>query len=177
MATRGAGIARLRLVSRSDTRGWLEMGGLLFPCAIGRNGLTALKREGDGGTPQGVLALRKLMYRADRVRRPQTSQPTQAIRPANGWCDAASDRNYNRAVTRPYPASSEALWREDRLYDVVGMLDWNVAPRSQGRGSCIFLHVAQADFSPTEGCIALALPELMRVLEGPTPLIGIDTRP
>ena len=177
MTSEGAGIARLRLVSRSATRGWLDLGGLLLPCAIGRSGLTAIKREGDGGTPMGVLALRVVLYRADQVRRPRTPHPARAIRPDDGWCDAAGDRNYNRPVVRPYPASSEELWRPDRLYDVVGVLDYNIAPRARGRGSCIFLHVARPDFAPTEGCIALRSPDLLRLLEGPMPLMGIDTRP
>lgn len=177
MASKGVGIARLRLVSGSATRGWLDLGGRLLPCAIGRSGLRAIKREGDGGTPMGVLALREVLYRADQVRQPRTPHPRRAIHPDDGWCDAAGDRNYNRLVVRPYPASSEELWRNDPLYDVVGVLNYNIVPRKRGRGSCIFLHVARPDFPPTEGCIALALNDLMRVLEGPTPLMSIDTRP
>ncbi len=169
------GVARLLTTSLSDRRGWLQFGHLSLPCAIGRSGLRALKREGDGGTPIGVFAVRELLYRPDQVRRPHTPHPTRAIHPSDGWCDAADDRNYNRPVTRPYRASTEAIWREDHLYDVVGVLDYNIAPRSLGRGSCIFLHVARADFSPTEGCIALALPDLMQLLEGPMPLMAIDT--
>ncbi len=176
--TRGRnGIARLRLANPADTRGWLELGVLRLPCAIGRSGLRAMKREGDGGTPIGVFALRELLYRADQLRRPRTPLPTHAIRPDDGWCDGRGDRNYNRPVTRPYPASSEELWRADRLYDVVGVMDYNIAPRAQGRGSCIFLHVARPDYTPTEGCIALALADLLHLLEAPTPLLGIDTRP
>ena len=41
----------------------------------------------------------------------------------------------------------------------------------KGRGSAIFLHVARPDFAPTEGCVALALPDLLRLLaEGLTAL-------
>jgi L,D-peptidoglycan transpeptidase YkuD (ErfK/YbiS/YcfS/YnhG family) len=170
------GIGRLRLANLRDTKGWLELGALRFPCAIGRSGLVARKREGDGGTPMGLLAVRELFYRADQVRRPQSPLPVHAIGPEDGWCDGAGDRNYNRPVPRPYPASSEAMWRQDRLYDVVGVLDWNIFPRAQSRGSCIFLHVAREDMAPTEGCIALRLEDLMKVLEGPMPLRAIDTR-
>jgi L,D-peptidoglycan transpeptidase YkuD (ErfK/YbiS/YcfS/YnhG family) len=170
------GIARLQSLSPAATSGWLLHGNLRLRCAIGRSGLRALKREGDGGTPIGLFALREVLYRADRLQRPRTPLPTDAIRPADGWCDARGDRNYNRPVTRTYPASSEELWRADRLYDVVGVLDYNIAPRVQGRGSCIFLHVARDNYAPTEGCIALALEDLLRLLEAPTPLLGIDTR-
>ena len=58
----------------------------------------------------------------------------------------------------------EELWRTDGLYDVVGVLGWNDAPVVRGRGSAIFLHVARPDYAPTEGCIALSLADLRRVL-------------
>jgi len=56
------------------------------------------------------------------------------------------------------------LWRQDSLYDVVGVLGWNDMPPERGRGSAIFLHVARADYAPTDGCIALALGDLRHVL-------------
>ena len=91
--------------------------------------------------------------------------PARAIRNCDGWCDAPTDRNYNRPVRLPYPASAERLWREDELYDVVVVLGHNDCPRTKGRGSAIFMHVAKPGYAPTEGCIALALPHLLRLLE------------
>lgn len=90
--------------------------------------------------------------------------PLRQLRPTDGWCDAPQDRNYNRRVVRPYPASAERLWREDGLYDVVVVLGCNDVPRVRGRGSAIFLHVARPGYAPTEGCVAIALPDLVRVL-------------
>jgi L,D-peptidoglycan transpeptidase YkuD (ErfK/YbiS/YcfS/YnhG family) len=84
--------------------------------------------------------------------------------PADGWCDAATDRNYNRRVRHPYTASAETMWRTDTLYDTVVVLDCNRRPRIRGRGSAIFMHVARPGFLPTEGCIALRRPDLLRVL-------------
>ena len=89
----------------------------------------------------------------------------RAIRPRDGWCDAPADRNYNRPVRHPYPASAERLWRADGLYDVVVVLGYNDRPRVRGRGSAIFMHVARPGYAPTEGCIALARPHLLRVLD------------
>ena len=71
---------------------------------------------------------------------------------------------YNRMINLPYSARHEALWRADALYDIVGVLGWNDAPVRRGAGSAIFLHVATADYAPTEGCVALALADLRRVL-------------
>ncbi len=84
--------------------------------------------------------------------------------PNDGWCDDPGDRRYNTAVRLPCDARHEALWRDDGVYDVIGILGWNDTPVVRGRGSAIFLHVARPDFAPTEGCIALALPDLRAAL-------------
>ena len=81
-----------------------------------------------------------MFYRPDRVRRPQTRLKVRPLRPRDGWCDAPGDRNYNRAVALPYPASAESLWRADRLYDVVVVLGYNDRPAFRAaavRSSCI----------------------------------------
>lgn len=93
-----------------------------------------------------------------------TALPKRPIRPDDGWCDAPVDRNYNRRVRLPYPASTERLSRDDALYDLVVVLDYNMRPRRRGAGSAIFMHVARSGWLPTEGCIALAEPDLRRVL-------------
>jgi L,D-peptidoglycan transpeptidase YkuD (ErfK/YbiS/YcfS/YnhG family) len=67
-------------------------------------------------------------------------------------------------IRLPHAARHESLWRQDQIYDVIGVLDWNMAPVIPGRGSAIFLHVARPDFSPTQGCVALALPDLLACL-------------
>jgi L,D-peptidoglycan transpeptidase YkuD (ErfK/YbiS/YcfS/YnhG family) len=43
-------------------------------------------------------------------------------------------------------------------------LGYNDAPVVAGAGSAIFLHLARPDFSPTEGCVALALADLLAML-------------
>ncbi len=73
-------------------------------------------------------------------------------------------RNYNRPVRHPYPASAERLWRRDHVYDLIVVLDYNIRPRISGRGSAIFLHAAQPSFTPTEGCIALRIGDLKKLL-------------
>lgn len=144
--------------------GVLEGFGLRFPAALGRVGRRALKREGDGAAPLGRFRLLAVLYRADRLRRPRTALPLRRIRPDDGWCDAPDDRNYNRPVRLPYPASAETLWREDHLYDVLVVLDVNLSRRARGRGSAVFLHCAAPGLDPTEGCIALARPNLLGLL-------------
>ena len=140
------------------------MAGRRYRSALGRGGVRALKAEGDGATPAGVLPLRQVLYRADRVARPRSAVPAMPLAPHDGWCDDPGHAGYNRPVRLPHPGRHEELWRADALYDVIGVLGWNDAPVERGRGSAIFLHVARPDFAPTEGCVALALADLLEVL-------------
>jgi L,D-peptidoglycan transpeptidase YkuD (ErfK/YbiS/YcfS/YnhG family) len=132
--------------------------------AVGRSGIGVKLGEGDGVTPLGTYALRKLYWRADRIEWLVTELPVQAIARNDGWCDAPGDESYNRPVKRPYPASSETLWREDGLYDLVVVIGFNDDPVVDGAGSAIFLHVAREDYGPTEGCVALAKDDLLALL-------------
>jgi L,D-peptidoglycan transpeptidase YkuD (ErfK/YbiS/YcfS/YnhG family) len=144
--------------------GRLAVQGVVFRAALGRRGLTEHKEEGDGATPVGLLPLRRVLYRADRLRAPDCVVPVEPIAANDGWCDDPLSSDYNRMIRLPQEAHHEELWRADGLYDVVGVLGWNDAPVVKGRGSAIFLHVARPDYPPTNGCIALALGDLLLVL-------------
>ena len=133
-------------------------------CALGKGGIRRDKREGDGVTPVGLLPLRRVLYRADRVAAPRCRVAVEPIAPTDGWCDDPAHADYNQQVRLPHPARHELLWREDALYDIIGVLGWNDAPVERGRGSAIFLHLARPDLAPTEGCIALPEPALRAVL-------------
>lgn len=138
--------------------------GQTFRAALGRAGVRQHKQEGDGATPAGLLPLRRVLYRLDRLPPPDCTVPVEPIAETDGWCDDPVHRDYNRQVRLPHDAHCEELWRQDRLYDVIGVLGWNDAPAAKGLGSAIFLHVAAPGYAPTAGCIALALPDLLRVL-------------
>lgn len=134
------------------------------------------KQEGDGGTPAGTFPLRRVLYRPDRLASPPlTALPVRALTPADGWCDDPADPAYNRPITLPYPASHEQLWRDDGVYDVIVVLGHNDDPPVPGSGSAIFMHVARSGYVGTEGCIALALPDLLAVLAdcGPSSTISV----
>jgi L,D-peptidoglycan transpeptidase YkuD (ErfK/YbiS/YcfS/YnhG family) len=135
-----------------------------LPCALGRSGRRARKREGDGATPVGRWRLLYVLYRSDRVLRPATGLPVKPIGRSDGWCDAPADPNYNRPVRLPYPASAESLWRADGLYDLVVVLSHNHVPRVRGAGSAIFMHLARPGYRPTEGCIALRRAHMLVLL-------------
>jgi L,D-peptidoglycan transpeptidase YkuD (ErfK/YbiS/YcfS/YnhG family) len=133
-------------------------------CAIGRAGRSPQKQEGDGATPIGAFLCREVYWRPDRLSQPQTALPCRALTPSIGWCDDPVDAAYNRPVALPYQARAEQLWRDDGMYDLIVPLGWNDELVIPGAGSAIFLHIARPDFSPTEGCVALALSDLLDFL-------------
>ena len=155
----------VRAISAASQRGWLQFGPFRVPCALGRRGISVLKREGDTATPRGRYPLRNVLYRAGFFARPRTRLALRALRTSDGWCDCPCDRNYNRPVTLPYPRSAERMWRADGQYDAVVVLGYNDVPRVRNRGSAVFMHIALPGLSPTEGCIALRARDLRRVLE------------
>jgi L,D-peptidoglycan transpeptidase YkuD (ErfK/YbiS/YcfS/YnhG family) len=147
-----------------ESSGHLTIQNETFRAALGWGGVRDNKREGDGGTPAGVLPLRFVLYRPDRLGAPGCAVPVRALTPSDGWCDDPASSDYNRLVTLPVGASAETLWRDDAVYDIIGVLGWNDDPVQRGLGSAIFLHVARPDYGPTDGCVALALEDLRRVL-------------
>lgn len=151
----------------------LEAEGVAIRCAIGRGGMRADKREGDGATPIGRWALREALFRPDRVDPPLTLLNLTALTPKDGWCDAPNDPSYNRPVRLPFAASHEEMWREDALYDVVVPLGYNDDPPVPGMGSAIFLHICRDDFAPTAGCIAVPRAEILRLLAIASPATHI----
>jgi L,D-peptidoglycan transpeptidase YkuD (ErfK/YbiS/YcfS/YnhG family) len=144
---------------------------------LGRTGIRADKREGDGATPRGRFRLLRLWWRADRLPRPRSMLATRRIDPALAWCEDPADRRYNRPFRRSANERGDRLWREDHLYDLVIELSHNSRPRVAGRGSAVFLHVARADRAPTAGCVALAPADLRRVLARVGPRTRIDIQP
>lgn len=150
---------------RVSPQGWAEQDGQRYACVLGRSGVRADKREGDGATPAGDWPVRRVWYRPDRQPVPLTAGlPVRAIAPEDGWCDEPTHPEYNRPVKLPFSASHENLWRADHLYDLVVELGYNDDPVVPGRGSAIFLHLARPDRSPTAGCVAFALEDLLAIL-------------
>jgi L,D-peptidoglycan transpeptidase YkuD (ErfK/YbiS/YcfS/YnhG family) len=158
------------------TRGWLTACGCIIPVALGRGGIKANKREGDGGTPRGTFQPQRLWWRADRHRRPRTFLPVRAIGPEDAWCEDPSDRHYNQPVRLDRDDAGDRLSRDDHLYDFVIEIDHNTRPRVAGRGSAVFIHLARKNLSPTAGCVAMTKAAMLRLLAriGPNTRIMIE---
>ncbi len=154
----------IRPAAGNCQRGWMSLGEQTLPVALGRGGILANKREGDGGTPRGVFHPLRLWWRADRHIRPATRLPIRAIHPDDGWCEDPDDRHYNRPVKLDNSSSADRLTRDDHLYDFIIEIDHNTTPRIAGRGSAVFLHLARPGFTPTAGCIAMTKANMLRLL-------------
>ena len=138
----------------------------IYRCSLGRSGMIASKqkREGDGATPTGIYPIRSIWYRPDRVQMPLVNFPTHEITQADGWCDAPAHAAYNHHVQLPFTESHENLWREDHRYDVIVVLGHNDAPVIPNMGSCIFFHIAEENYAPTEGCVGMSMSDMMKLL-------------
>ena len=146
------------------TQGWLRAGSLVVPVALGRGGIRADKREGDGGTPHGRFRPLRLWWRADRLPRPASLLPARRIGRDDAWCEDPADRRYNRSFRRSANEPGDRLQRSDRLYDMIVEIDHNTRPRVAGRGSAVFIHVARDGFAPTAGCVGLRTRDLRILL-------------
>ncbi len=159
-----------RKPGRDAAAGLLRIEDRVWPCILGKNGISVRKREGDWSTPAGSYRLIYAWHRPDHIRFPVSQLALQPISQTDGWCDAPADPNYNRPVTLPYPASAETMKRSDGLYDLVVVLDHNFSRRTRGRGSAVFFHLT-ADKPYTAGCIAIPQKLMLHLL----PRLGPQT--
>jgi len=160
-----ASMIAIRTAAGDRRRGWLRVWDQIIPVALGRGGVLANKREGDGGTPRGVFRPRRLWWRADRHPRPRTFLPVRPIGPEDAWCEDPADRHYNQPVRLRGDRPGDRLARNDHLYDFIIEIDHNTRPRIAGRGSAVFLHLARTNFGPTAGCVAMTRPAMLRLLQ------------
>ncbi len=158
--------------------GVLALGEHRVRCALGKGGVKPAteKREGDGASPAGIWPIRYVFYRPDRLSPPETALPVRALSPDDGWCDDPASPDYNKLVKLPFAASHEVLWRDDHVYDLIVSLGHNDDPVVAGMGSAIFAHLAREGYTGTEGCVATALPDMLKLLREASPGDAIEIR-
>jgi L,D-peptidoglycan transpeptidase YkuD (ErfK/YbiS/YcfS/YnhG family) len=144
--------------------GHLTFKNLKFRCALGKAGIGKKIREGDSITPRGIFKLVKVFYRADKIKNLKTPLKKIRIKKNMGWCDDSKSKFYNKLIRLPSNFGCEKLYRSDRLYDLVVVLNYNLNPIMKNKGSAIFIHVAKKTFKKTEGCIALNKENLINLL-------------
>jgi L,D-peptidoglycan transpeptidase YkuD (ErfK/YbiS/YcfS/YnhG family) len=133
---------------------------------VGRNGLSAHHREGDGTTPTGTFRVGPVVYGIDPD--PGVSLRYHRLACGDWWDEDPGSRTYNTfrhvpcGTSPPFGGGSEALWRITPAYRLFAVIQYNAAPVVPGRGSAIFLHVDTG--RPTNGCVSLPINELRALL-------------
>ena len=163
---------RVRAGSGARTRGLLTAGLQTWPVALGRGGILADKREGDGATPRGRFRLVRLWWNPERGPRPATRLPVRRIAAGDAWCEDPADRRYNRPIKMAPNGAGDRLRRADHLYDLIIEIDHNARPRMARRGSAVFIHLARPGLGPSAGCVTMPKSRLRQLLGQ----VGADTR-
>lgn len=144
--------ARVSVHERTDA-GWVLVLGP-WPAVTGRSGIVAApaKREGDGGTPGGVHAVRLAFGYEPFL---STGLAYRQATAQDHWIDDPASASYNRWVIGKPTVSAERMRRDDDQYEVGCVLEWNTDDPVPGHGSAIFFHVWAAPDVATSGCVAV----------------------
>lgn len=135
-----------------------------FRCVIGKNKLKKNKVEGDYSTPIGKHKLLDLYYRKDKINNFKTKLNKVVIKRNMGWCNDVKSKFYNKPIVKKKNIRHEKMFRNDRKYDLVIVLDYNFKKPTQGKGSAIFIHITK-NYKPTAGCIALNKKDMLILLK------------
>ena len=145
--------------------GYLKFKNLKFKCALGKAGVGKKKIEGDNVTPKGTFEIVKIYYRSDRIKNIYSKIKLFKINNKMGWCDDPNSKKYNQLIKLPSKYTHEKLYRQDNVYDLVIVLNYNMIPIIKNKGSAIFIHVAKKNYKKTEGCVALKKKHLLKLIE------------
>jgi L,D-peptidoglycan transpeptidase YkuD (ErfK/YbiS/YcfS/YnhG family) len=146
-----------------------------WPARVGRNGLSAHHREGDGTTPLGSFRIGSTVYGV--AANPGTKLAYHRLVCGDWWDEDPRSPAYNRFVhvacgrAPPFGGGSEALWTYRTAYAHFAVIGYNTA-RVPGRGSAIFLHADTG--RPTNGCVSVALSRLESLLRRLRPAAEIE---
>jgi len=147
-----------------NNSGYLKYKNLKFRCSYGKGGIGKKRREGDNITPKGTYKIATIYYRKDRIKKVSSNYKLIKIKRNMGWCDDPKNRSYNKLIKLPFKGSHEKLYRADRIYDLIAVLNYNMNPIIKNKGSAIFIHVAKKKFNKTAGCLALRKRDLIVLL-------------
>ena len=144
--------------------GYLKYKNLKFRCALGKSGIKKKTREGDNVTPKGIYKILKVFYRKDRIKKIKAPFKKIKITKKIGWCDDVKSKYYNKQIGIPTSLSHEKLHRNDNIYDIICVINYNINPTVTNNGSAIFLHITKGNYKNTRGCIALKKNHLLKLL-------------
>jgi L,D-peptidoglycan transpeptidase YkuD (ErfK/YbiS/YcfS/YnhG family) len=147
---------------------------------IGKNGFSAFqqKREGDNTSPTGIFDLGPVFGYSENV---ATKMDYRQATDQDFWIDDPQSDDYNKWVTMKSPptVSHENMKRNDDLYKLGIVVQYNTKQVVKGNGSAIFVHIQRAPGSPTAGCVAMPENNLESIIKwlqpGEKPIIVMGT--
>tara|TARA_B100000900_G_scaffold64720_1_gene49960 strand:+ start:1033 stop:1524 length:492 start_codon:yes stop_codon:yes gene_type:complete len=142
----------------------LEIDIFKFKCAIGKNGFSKKKIEGDKKTPKGLFSIGNLYYRKDRISKFETKLKTIQIKKKMGWCDDINNKYYNKPIKIKKNIKHEKLFRKDHKYDLLIPINYNTKPIIKNKGSAIFIHLTK-NYKKTAGCVAISKKNFLILLK------------
>ena len=126
---------------------------------VGRNGVKRNRREGEGTTPLGTMAISGGFGLATGA---VTVLPYRRVKKGDCWISDVADTSYNTWVRRSRCVPpNEDLHRiaTSGAYEFALTTDYNASPIVVGKGSAIFIHVHSYDAAgrtqPTSGCVSV----------------------
>lgn len=144
--------------------GYLKYKDIKFKCALGKSGIGKKRIEGDNITPKGTFKIIKIYYRKDRIKKINSIFKLIEIKKDMGWCDDPESKKYNQLIKLPSKYRHEKLFRNDKIYDLIIVLNYNMSPVIKNKGSAIFIHIAKNNYNKTKGCIALKKKDLIEII-------------
>jgi L,D-peptidoglycan transpeptidase YkuD (ErfK/YbiS/YcfS/YnhG family) len=144
--------------------GYLKYKDIKFKCALGKSGIGKKRIEGDNITPKGIFKIIKIYYRKDRIKKINSAFKLIEIKKDMGWCDDPESKKYNQLIKLPSKYRHEKLFRNDRIYDLIIVLNYNMNPVIKNKGSAIFIHIAKNNYNKTKCCIALKKKDLIEII-------------
>jgi D-alanyl-D-alanine dipeptidase len=162
---------------------WQETGGLLYryegqdgnwkkigspiEVILGVNGMTNQKREGDGKSPAGTFFLGTAFGHPDNACYAKKI-PFLEITEDLECVDDPNSCYYNQFINKSTQNrdwnSSEKMQKIGKSYELGLVIKYNMDPVQPALGSAIFFHVWKDNETPTAGCTAMALEDLIEVI-------------
>ena len=134
-------------------------------CSIGKRGIGIKKKEGDLITPKGKYKIKYIMYRKDRIKKFESKIKKIIIKKDMGWCNDPGSKQYNKIIKLPSSYSYEKLYRNENVYDIILVLNYNMKPIVKNKGSAIFIHIAKNNYKKTEGCVAVKKLDILKIIK------------
>jgi L,D-peptidoglycan transpeptidase YkuD (ErfK/YbiS/YcfS/YnhG family) len=134
--------------------------------SVGHNGFSPFqkKREGDNTSPTGIFDLGPVFGYAGKI---ETQMDYRQATALDFWIDDPKSDDYNKWVTMETPpaVSHEKMKRNDDLYKLGIVVQYNTKQVVKGNGSAIFVHIEGGRGFPTAGCVAMPEISLERIVK------------